>query len=283
MHTLLLSQNDAKIRGSHPVLGREQELTFQFPGSPQRYQLKVHLIGSPAATAALGGAAGALGAAYLSSANRIQRTIVEFARAISQPPVTSDVVAFQIIFLFHQTSADTARAITKALITLPQDTQWKDLPVRQRVAIRVQRAWMLSCESATDQVNHDPGMQRYIRQSLDMRLAAATGLTTEKTPPPTNPPEYWLPFVYTFSTGDAFSGGLVVDPHRVSFRKLPYEANPAGGFRHIPKPAGDPRSDAEYEMGEPTSGKVYKYEGSQLVEERILPANDFVNLMSDSF
>ncbi|MSO89388.1 MAG: hypothetical protein EXQ89_05425 [Rhodospirillaceae bacterium] len=290
MHTLIVLQNDKKVKQRLP---REGRLEFGIAGSPITYKLQVHTAGTPAAITALGGLSGALGAAYLDSANRMRRTIVAFADWISQPPHTVDVVEFQVIFIFHQMTGGTAKDITRALGTLDGDADWRNLPDRNHVGIRVRRCWLLSCESGTDQAAADDpnlagnpalmrSLRRWIDQAQSMRLAAAA-FTTEQKPPPANPKQYWLPFIYTFSSGDPVTGSTVLFPERVSFRRLPYTITPNGDFEKIPKPAGGTQTDEEYENGTSTAGKIYKYEGATKVDERIVPANAEANVLTGGF
>ncbi|MGQ0648150.1 MAG: hypothetical protein ACT4P7_11305 [Gemmatimonadaceae bacterium] len=289
MHTLIIMQNDAKVRR---LLPREDNIEFGIPGSPIRYRLQIFAPDTPAATAALGGTGGALGATFLDSANRIKRKIIAFADSISNPPITVDVVEFQVIFLFHQTSRGTARAITRGLNLLDADPQWRNLPERKRIGIRVRRSWLLSCESGTDQAvadtpNIDPALarklQQWVQQARDMRIAAAVAFTTEQKPPPSDPKRYWVPFIYTFSTGDPVTGGITLDPQRVGFRVTPYTIDDNGNFQKIPKPAGSTQSDDQYEAGTPTVGKVYKYEGQTKVDEKSIVLNSTVNILTGSF
>ena len=271
MHTLIILENDYKIRGADPALGREQNFEYGL-GGRVRYRLGISHVHHPPA----GLDAFKFGKAYLASAQRIRRTIIDFADAISGPPPPPvDVVEFQLILIFHQTSQRIARTITRALEGLPQNQRWLNLPYQKIKAIRIRRVWLVSCESGIDQ---NPGISPlpFIDQASQMRIAAARGCTTERTPPPSDPAEYWKPSVYTFSTGDSASGGLIVNPRRVSFVRLPWENDGQGGIRPInPPPAGG--------HDVPTAGKVYKYDGEDLVEERTIPADGYVDLLADSF
>ena len=289
MHTLVIMQNDKKIK---QLLPREGRVQFGIPGQPGTYNLQTFVAGTPATVAALGGLAGTLGTSYLDSANRIRRTIIDFAEFLTNPPITADIVEFQIIFIFHQTSQGTARDITRALTQLDGDAKWRDLPDRKHVGVRVPNCWLLSCESGTDQAVADnpnlapalaQALKQWVAQARSMRLAAAAGLTTEQKPPPANPKQYWTPFIYTFSSGDPVTGGTTLNPQKVSFRTLPYTILPDGHFEKIPKPAGSTQTDDEYENGTPTNGKVYKYEGTRKVDERIIPAGAEANILAGGF
>jgi hypothetical protein len=146
----------------------------------------------PAAAVAIGLAPDEeFGLAYLTS--QITNKIIAFADGVLTRAVNKDVGEFQLILIFHQTSSKVARAISNALIRLPTNRTWLRLPYKHGRALRVPKVWLLSCESAADYVAKDPQLAKYINQAATMRIQAAVGLTTEKTPPPSNPKEFWHP------------------------------------------------------------------------------------------
>src|SRR5438105_3844632 len=82
-------------------------------------KLQIFNEGTSAADAALGHAAGDLGVSFLTS--RIKAKIISFAETLlakeQQKPAAQqkDVVEFQLVIVFHQTSARVAKGITDAL------------------------------------------------------------------------------------------------------------------------------------------------------------------------
>lgn len=251
MDTLILVQDEAKLN----KMVKEQP-PQQPPGVPATDKLTVLAMGDPAAAAALGDTASLLGSTYLTTG--IVNKIVSFADAVlaneATKPHPRDVAEFQILLLFHQTDAHMANAITRALEHIPSNKRWLRLPYKHNRSLRVTRVWIVSCESGADAVTRDPRLVKYIQQAKAMRTAARTGLTTEKTPPPSNPKEFWpAPTVYTFSTGDPVTGGLKLHPNHVSFVKTPdWHINDKGEIE--PTPGGNPDKE------EPAAGKVIKYD-----------------------
>lgn len=269
MNTLVLIQ---KPKGPDPV----KDTITNPAGLLVKETMEVYSDGSAAANAALGGpGAGALGVAY---ADRIKGKIIRFgdrclADEAKQPPARQhDVVEFQIVIMFHQTSALMAHTITRALWSVWPDPEWRNLPYKHVRALRVARCFLLSCESAADRVATDGRLIKYIEQALNMRCAAAMGLMSEKTPPPSVPKEFWHPYIFTFSTGDIVTGGLKLHPNATAFVKTPdWEIGPGNEIR--PRPGGN--KDLEV----PAAGKMYIYDGLDYKSDADVPAGTTVDLL----
>jgi hypothetical protein len=187
----------------------------------------------------------------------IVASIIDFADMLLQLepyrlPHPRDVVQFRIIFIFHQTAAEAAQAIIDALASLPANTQWTTLPDVRGRALQVTQVWFDSCESGAEVTAHDPRLAKYAQQSANMRVAAQTGLRTEKKPPPSVPPEFFpVPYVYEFSTGDPVTGALHLHPNAIDFVTTPnWRINDHGVIEHIPD-TPDPK--------DPSGGTVYKW------------------------
>src|ERR1700694_627290 len=198
-----------------------------------------------AAAAALGDAAAALSAAFF---NQIVRKIVNFADSVmakekAKPPQQRhDMAEFQIVVEFHQTNRRLAAEITKAFNKLPQDDKWKGLPAKHQMALRVHRVWLVSCESGGDKAANANLSAKYVKQAVDMRDAASSGCSTQKSWPPSQPAEYWYPYVYTFSTGDIVHGSLALNPNHLSFKTTPdWEVDKDGNIKQTA--AGRGRTD----------------------------------------
>jgi hypothetical protein len=218
-----------------------------------------------AASAALGDAAASLSIAYC---NQILRKIVKFADAVmakerKKPAAQQhDNAEFQIVVEFHQTNRRLAAAITKAFTKLPQDQEWKGLPRKHQIALRVHRVWLVSCESGGDKAQNAKVSAKYVQQAVDMREAAGSGCKTEKSWPRSQPPEYWFPYVYTFSTGDIVHGSLSLSPNHLTFRSTPdWEVDGDGNIRQTTE--GRARTGQGLpDRTDPSAGTIYRYDPS---------------------
>ncbi len=214
-------------------------------------------------TQALNDPNGLLAAAYCT---KILRKIVNFTDAAmaaerAKPPnQQADVEEIQIVAEFHQTNEGLAAAITKAFTDLPNDAKWKALQRKHNVALRVRRVWLLSCESGGDNAKNKALAPKYVKQAEDMRNAALEGCKTEKQYPPSNPAEYWVPYVYTFSTGDIVTGSTTLNPNKVEFKRTPYwKATPKGEIVETQQGKDYKAAHGGQEFIEPALGGIFQY------------------------
>ena len=219
-----------------------------------------------AAFAALGDATASLSIAYC---YQILRKIVKFADAVMakerhKPPAQQrDVAEFQIVMEFHQTNRRLAEAITKAFTQLSQDPDWKNLPKKHQISLRVHRVWLVSCESGGDKAKNANVSPKYVQQAVNMRDAAVSGCTTDKKWPQSAPAEYWYPYIYTFSTGDIVHGSLSLDPNHLTFKSTPdWEVDKDGNIRQTPE--GRDRTEQQHlpDRTDPSGGTIYRYDPS---------------------
>jgi hypothetical protein len=149
------------------------------------------------------------------------------------------------------------------------------------LALRVQRVILLSCESGIEMNPRDVALYpSFVRQSHNLRISSAAAFRLEKTPPPSTPPEFWDPFIYTFSTGDFLTGGTKLHPNRVSFVTCPNNQLEGSGNddnAHMEVIPGKP--DAEV----PSAGYIYKYEGANFVSSHVVPANGQYDIIREDF
>ncbi len=254
MSTLVLVQNEKKMRGG--LAG------YRLPGFGAlirsvrlSYGIDMEVLRSPTGKTVY--------AVYISSAPRIVRTIVRFADTeLSRQQ--ADAVTIRIVFMFHQTNGPVVRTIMKALRHLPKDPGWRRLPFVHNKHLIANPVALLSCESGMDKTfRPTPGrptprelaLRRYANQARGMRMAAGKAFVTPMSPPPTRPPRWYDPPIWTFSTGDADTGGMLMDPFKARFRKLPGSFRPNGEWSYDPTPAGQDKG--RFRMGQPTPGTVY--------------------------
>lgn len=267
MDTLLITENDRKVR-DHLRKLREQGLPAHHPGGGGRirHPLRVDVIQTPAGDPAQ------LGAMLAGSAAQIVRGVLTFADGVLTR-ATSDIGQFRVIFMFHQTSANVVRALNDAFQQLDGHPTWERLAVKHTRHLRVKRVWLMSCESATDLAlppNPSAALQQYAAQAGRMRSLAAAAFRTRQTPPPPTPMAFYHPFVHTLSTGDPVTGGIVLDPANVTFRRLPGHFDANGGWVWDPTPAG--QSDDAFHQGQPAGGTLYTHEDGRLIESTPIPA-----------
>ena len=206
-------------------------------------------------------------------------SIISFATTLLQDepyrlPRPRDLVQFRIIFIFHQTSAEVARAITDALTSMPMNVNWTTLPDVHGRAVQVTEVWYLSCESGAEVTAKDPRLVDYVGQSAMMRVAAQAGLRTEKKPPPSNPREFFSPpNVFEFSTGDPVTGSVRLNPNRVSFVTTPnWEVTDQGTIQQIPH-TPDPEN--------PSAGTIYNWGAPGTAPTTTtVPINGVVNILA---
>ncbi|MGO4209963.1 hypothetical protein AB4043_03935, partial [Terriglobus sp. YAF25] len=144
MDTLILLEDDSE----HTKNVKEGDI--QNPDgitSLQPITSKLQMYDANAAKAALGDAAASLGGAYC---NHIAAKIVEFADKVMQKdrsgPNRKDFSDFQIVIEFHQTNRRLAREITRAFLKLRDDKSFKKLSDKNKIAVRVHRVFLVSCE-----------------------------------------------------------------------------------------------------------------------------------------
>jgi len=156
----------------------------------------------------------------------------------------------RVEFIFHQTSQAAVRSIMGALQLLTPDALdglaqsfGKDLHVRDVV--------LFSCESATDKTAPVPtpaALLPWVNQARAMRQACFKAFSIRRV----NGGGEFQPDVITFSTGNAVTGGIVLDPWNASFVSLRGHFNANGGWDYELDANGQPDKTAT-----PTNGTVY--------------------------
>jgi hypothetical protein len=219
------------------------------------FDLDIELLRSPSGEQVFG--------VYISSAPQIVRLVIGFSRG-QLASQQNDAVTIRIVFMFHQTSQKIVDIIMRALRQLPNNQEWQQLPYEYTKHLRVDPVVLLSCESGMDK-GFQPGpepagqrqlsLRRYAAQATKMRKAAGEAFITPMAPPPTDPLTFYDPGVMTFSTGDADTGGIELNPFGCRFRKLPGRFRDDGSWDYDPTPPGqDPDS---FHSGTPASGTVH--------------------------
>jgi len=276
MHTLVIIERssdmvDLRDPGTKLVLP-------PFMGNPG-YRLDIWGEGFAEAAMVAGGNGGLLGAVALASASRTHRRILEFAEQCLDEDRLVDVVKIQILFMFHRSHRRNVRAIVKAIRLLNNDARWRRLPDTYRRALRASRIVLMSCESGIEMNPADAMRYRsFANQFHDLRIASAVTFRLEQKPPPANPPQFWEPFIYTFSTGDFVHGGTRLHPNRVSFVSFTNTGVLGqGDDEHVDTLPGQTSTET------PAAGKVHKYEGANYVGSLDVPAGTEYNAASDSF
>lgn len=269
MHTLVIAQNDRKFLDPLARYRQQDWVEPTVNGRRLRYRLEIEEIDPDRRT----------GGALASSGPRTVRQIVSFADGLLASQ-NDDVVSFSVVFMFHQTSQATVRRIGRALLLLRSDPEWRALPFKHTKHLRVHQVVLLSCESATDLVAPNPvppALQEYVEQARSMREAADRAFTTPQAPPPNTPPTWYRPLVATFSTGNAETGGVVMNPFATEFRALPGRFGPGGSWQWDPTPAG--QAQEAFRCGTPVPGRMYVHQAGALVQEVPFPAGTSINLM----
>lgn len=276
MHTLVIIERSADMvdlrdPGTKLVLP-------PFMGHPG-YKLQVWGEGFADAAMVAGGPGGQLGAVALASASRTHRRIFEFAEHCLNEDRLVDVVKIQILFMFHRSHRRNVRALVKAIRLLNNDVRWRKLPDVHRRALRSCRIVLMSCESGIEMNPADAVHYRsFANQFHDLRIAGAVTFRLEQKPPPAHPPQFWEPFIYTFSTGDFVHGGTRLHPNRVSFVSFTNTAVQGhGDDEHVDTIPGQTSTET------PAAGKVHKYEGANYVGSLDVPAGAEYNAASDAF
>lgn len=280
MNTLIIMQNAQDIRGIKRLRVPHIE-DIRLGKKKLRYKLAIlHLSQHPVKKT--------YGGLLLGSAARIVRSITLFADALASwwP---DDMVEFQVIFIYHQTSRKVIRKIEKALRWLPGYQPWQQIPFRRVKHIRVSCVWMLSCESAADQVTQDARLFRYIAEASVLRSRAQKAFITPQAPPPTNPPSVYHPIVVTFSTGDPVTGGLVLDPEAVQFLKLRYQlvqkgyygktGTPKWDIEPIPYNKNSGMTKEEWKKGGPVKGTLYKHKKGEPTRKEVIDKGKTINIL----
>jgi hypothetical protein len=280
MHTLIIAQNAQDIRGVDRLRVPHIE-EVRLGKKKLRYRLAILHLSPSSVKKTYGGF-------LLGSAAQIVRSITLFADALafSWP---DDIVEFQVIFIYHQTSQKVIRKIERALRGLPTYRLWRQIPFKRIKHIRVPCVWMLSCESATDQVTQDARILRYIGQASLLRSLAQEAFITPQAPPPTKPPSVYHPTVVTFSTGDPVTGGLVLNPEKVKFKELPYRLVQKGyygktGFPKwdlelIPYDKNSGMTKEQWKEGKPVKGTLYKHKKGEPTGKEELDKNRIINIL----
>ncbi len=276
MHTLIVAEKD-------PGIGRmlrdpASQITIPPPIPPLGYVLAAWDAGSSEAQMVTD-PAGVLGAVAIQSASRMQRAIVAFADRCLATDTQNDEVRIQVFFLFHRSHRRHVRALVKAIRMLGQDANWRALPDRHGRALNARRIALMSCESGIEMNPAD--VQRYrsfARQFHDLRIASAVAFRLEQKPPPSRPPTFWLPFIYTFSTGSFIEGGTVLHPNRVSFVRFSNQSvQGQGDDEHVDTIPGQTYTQT------PSAGRIHKYEGANYVGSLEVPAGASHDLVRDDF
>jgi hypothetical protein len=222
---------------------------------------------------------GALGAVAIGSASRTQRAILAFARHCLATDRFSDVVRIQILFLFHRSHRRHARSLVKAIRMLGKDANWRALPDRHGRALDAHRIVLLSCESAIETNPADAA--RYVsftHQFHDLRISSAVTFRLEKKPPPSRPPQFWLPFIYTVSTGSFIEGGTRLHPNAVSFVRFTNQSvQGTGDDEHVDTIPGRTYTET------PAAGRIHKYEGANYVGSQEVPAGSSYDIVRTDF
>ena len=237
--------------------------------------------------AALDDPDGQLAAAYFC---KILRKIVNFADKCMaderKKPASeqADVEEIQIVLEFHQTSARLAAAITKAFTDLPNDKAWLGLPKKHNLSVRIRRVWVLSCESGGHYAKNAGVASKCATQAKDMETAIANGAKTDRAYPPENPPKFWTPYVYTFSTGDIVTGSTTLDPNAVQFKATPYwQATPDGNVE-LTQQGRDFYAAHHAEYAVASGGTIYQYNGETgAVVTAAVPETGFVDILNNPF
>jgi YD repeat-containing protein len=167
--------------------------------------------------------------------------------ALQAPDRAAEITIF---FIFHQTSAPAVRAIMNALNLLAPDVL-DQLAVKHKKDLSVPTVVILSCESGTDKVAPTPvpaDLQRWVDQARNMREAcnrafSINGVTVGA---------IFEPRVVTFSTGDAVTGGVTLNPWGPEFKKLHGHFNPDGTWSYDLDANGQP-----IKTEDPSAGTVY--------------------------
>lgn len=276
MHTLIIAEKDAQIGG----LLRDPASRIELPPPMSRlgYRLAAWDQGS-AEAAMVVDPPGALGAVALQSASRVHRAIYSFAEYCLANDRLADEVRMQILFLFHRSHRRHVRSLVKAIRLLNNDARWRDLPDRHRRALNARRIVLMSCESGIEMNPADAQRYRsFANQFHDLRIASAVAFRLERKPPPSQPPSFWEPFIYTFSTGDFVHGGTVLHPNRVSFVHSTHQAvQGRGDDEHVGTIPG------QQHVTTPAAGKVHKYEGANYAGSLDVPAGGTWNAVDDAF
>lgn len=183
-----------------------------------------------------------------------------------------DLVTFQVVFIFHQITGDGVKGVMDT-IRMVRDTRiLPSLTQKHRKRLDVAIVNLLSCESATDKSAVspvEPVLQPLVDQAQRMRALACKAFIIPKSPPP-EPGDYH-PRVVTYTTGDPETGGIVLNPFVVSFRRLPGHFNDQGVWVYD-NPNGTDHA------GVPTGGTIHtSFEGKETSQD--IGAGHCINIM----
>lgn len=173
----------------------------------------------------------------------------------------------RVIFIFHQTSRETVNGIMRALRMLTPDVL-DSLAQQAGKTLTVGNVVLLSCESGTDKAVPNPvppELVPWVDQAHNMRVAALQAFTVGQA----------LPLVITFSTGNAVTGAITLNPFAAEFRALRGHFNPDGTWDYDLDANGQPDHTQT-----PSTGNLYADTGQPGGEStQAIPAGVQVNLM----
>lgn len=155
-----------------------------------------------------------------------------------------------VMFVFHQTSRAAVRSIMGALKLLTPDAL-DGLAASYSKDLSVSPVVLLSCESGCDKAVTPPVpplLQPWVNQARDMRSACFEAFRIRRV----SGPGEFVPQVVTFSTGNAETGGITLDPWRAQFMSLNGHFTADGGWDYNTDASGQPDHTKT-----PTGGTVH--------------------------
>jgi hypothetical protein len=246
MDTIIIAENDSEIKGV-PAIREPGMHEIKVNGERPKYTLGV------AYTPPNDPVGEWFGAILEASPGQISEAIIMFAGALADTK-PDDLIEFQIIFVFHQTSSDVVARIMEAMRMVQQDQRWQTVNLHFNKHVKVARVWLMSCESGGDYFFVPALLRRYAAQAADMRNLAMRAFVKDATPPPNTPPTKYYPQVITLSTGNIVDGLTVLNPERVEFRKGNWYVLPNGEYWQPPPPPGV--SEEDWHFGQPSGGYI---------------------------
>jgi hypothetical protein len=225
--------------------------------------------------------------ASLAITEAILSKIIAFADAVTakqvannnhQPPINPlDAAVFQVILEYHQTDLHFALALLDALRALPSDQRWLKIPDTYKLSFQVKRVWLLSCESGGNNAKNAGQAPKFRDLAARMISLACSGFKTEIKYPSSNPPQFFVPKVYAFDTGNIVTGSTTLDPTKMSFKETPFwHVDPSGDLVGDDRPI-DPNKPngptfGDYAITAP--GSIYEYSDGQITNTFTYPAID---------
>jgi hypothetical protein len=152
-----------------------------------------------------------------------------------------------VMFIFHQTSLPAVKSIMGALALLTPDAL-DDLARSLGKDLHVEQVVLLSCESGVDKVVPlpvPPELDRWVRQAGDMRAACFRAFTIKRV----HGAGQLFPTVVTFSTGNAVTGGVVLDPWNSRFVALHGHFDANGDWEYDRNPDGSANKSTDESAG----------------------------------